>query len=74
MTHPPEKIVTDYETLRLKHFDPSRDHVQLAMLHQLQRDSPLYWHNGVWVLTRHADVFAALRETRLVNSVADSDY
>ncbi len=61
------------ETLTLKYFDPSRDHAQLAMLHQLQRDSPLHWHNGVWVLTRYADVFAALRETRLVNRIAESD-
>ena len=73
MTHPPEKIVTDYETLRLDHLDPSRDHAQLAMLLRLQRDSPLYWHQGLWVLTRHADVFAALREERLVNRLADPD-
>ena len=70
----PRRFAIDYENLRLKHFDPSRDHVQLAMLHQLQRESPLYWHNGVWVLTRYADVFAALRENRLVNRAADSDY
>ena len=70
----PRRFAIDYENLRLKHFDPSQDHVQLAMLHQLQRESPLYWHNGVWVLTRYADVFAALRENRLVNRAADSDY
>ena len=75
MTHAQENRVIDYEDLRLDHWgcDPSRDHAQLAMLHQLQRDSPLYWHRGVWVLTRYADVFAALRETRLVNRVAESD-
>ena len=65
--------MTDYETLRLDHCDPSRDHAQLAMLHQLQRDRPLHWHKGVWVLTRYADVFAALRDKRLVNRVPESD-
>ncbi|MDG2125288.1 MAG: cytochrome P450 [Verrucomicrobiales bacterium] len=73
MTYAPEKIVTDYETLRLDHLVPSRDHAQLAMLHQLQRDRPLHWHKGVWVLTRYADVFAALRDKRLVHRVHESD-
>ncbi len=69
MTHAPENVVTDNETLTLNHMTSSLDHVQLAMLLKLQRDRPLHWHKGVWVLTRYADVKAALRDKRLVNRV-----
>ena len=59
--------MTDYKTLTLNHVTSSLGHDQLAMLLQLQRDSPLHWHKGFWVLTRYADVKAALRDKRLVN-------
>ena len=59
--------MSDYETLSLKHFDRSQDHDQLAMLLRLQREESLYWHQGFWVLTRYADVNAALRDKRLIN-------
>ena len=65
--------MADYKTLVLNHIDPSRDHDQLAMLLQLQRDSPLHWHKGFWVLTRYADVNAALRDKRLVNRFPEPD-
>ena len=65
--------MTAYETLSLNQIDPHRNEAQLAILLQLQRDSPLHWHQGVWVLTRHADVSAALRENHLVNRSRDSD-
>ena len=73
MTHALENVVTDYEMLTLGHLDPSRDHDQLAMLLQLQRDRPLHWHKGFWVLTRYADVNSALRDTRLVNRISEPD-
>ena len=75
MTHALENVVTDYEMLRLGHvlLEPSRDHDQLAMLLQLQRDRPLHWHKGFWVLTRYADVNAALRDKRLVNRISEPD-
>ena len=56
-----------YETLTLKHFDRSQDPDQLAMLLRLQREEPLYLHQGFWVLTRYADVNAGLRDERLIN-------
>ncbi|MDB4775957.1 cytochrome P450, partial [bacterium] len=56
-----------FETLTLKHFDRSQDHDQLAMLLRLQREEPLYLHQGFWVLTRYADVNAGLRDERLIN-------
>ena len=65
--------MTDHEPLKLKHLDSSRDHDQLAMLVRLQRESPLHWNEGIWLLTRHADVFTALREKRFVNRVFEPD-
>lgn len=59
-----------YETLTLEHFDRSQDHDQLAMLLRLQREEPLYLHQGFWVLTRYADVNAGLRDERLINRAA----
>ena len=73
MTHALENAVTDIEPLSLSHLDPSRDHEQLAILVRLQRESPLHWNEGIWVLTRHADVFTALREMRFVNRVFEPD-
>lgn len=65
--------MTDHEPLKLKHLDSSRDHDQLAMLVRLQRESPLHWNEGIWLLTRHADVFTALREKRFGNRVFEPD-
>ena len=65
--------MTDHAPLQLSHLDPGRDHDRLAALLRIQRESPLHWNEGAWLLTRHADVFAALRDDRLVNRVADPD-
>ena len=43
------------------------------MLVRLQRESPLHWNEGIFILTRYADVFAALRDERLVNRIAESN-
>ena len=59
--------MNDYETLTLEHFDRSKDPDQLAMLLRLQREESLHWHQGFWILTRYADVNAALRDKRLIN-------
>ncbi len=63
----------DYGALSLDHVNVLQDPEQLAMLLQLQRDRPLYKHKDFWLVTRHADVHAALRDKRLINRVYEPD-